>query len=90
MKNNIPFFFGTIGDPIGVNPFFSRGLGPKNNDVVIFCIVNKTMQTFDIVLVELDSIVLFYGMTLTTRTKVGMIRQNYNVIDRFKSRAEAK
>ena len=36
---------------ISVNPFFSRGWGQKNNDVVIFfCIIwSKTMQTFDIV-----------------------------------------
>ena len=32
------------------------------------------MQTFDIVLVEID--LLFYGMVLTKRRKVGMIRQN--------------
>ena len=34
--------------------------------------------------------VLFYGMVLNTRTKVGMIRQNYNVIDEISFRAKAK
>ena len=34
--------------------------------------------------------VLFYGMVLTTRTKVGMMRQNYNMIDGINFRAEAK
>ena len=36
-----------------------------------------------------DSMGLFYGMDLTT-TKVGMIRQNYNVIHGVNLRAEAK
>ena len=39
---------------------------------------------------QIDSIVLFYSMVLNTRTTVGMIRQNYNVIDGINFRAEAK
>ena len=31
-----------------------------------------------------------YGMALTSRTKVGMIRQNHNLIDRINFRSEAK
>ena len=44
------------------------------------------MQTYDnvwkkyIVLVEIDSMVLFFGMILTTRAGVGMLQQNYNAI----------
>ena len=54
------------------------------------------MQTFDIVskkyiiLVQIDSMVLFYGVFLTTRTKMGMIRQRYNGIEGINFRANAK
>ena len=34
--------------------------------------------------------VLFYGMFLTTRTKVGMMRQSYNGIDRINFRDNMK
>ena len=34
--------------------------------------------------------VLFYGMFLTTRTKMGKIRQSYNGIDAINVRADAK
>ena len=34
--------------------------------------------------------VLFCGMFLTTRTKMGMIRQSYNGIDGINFRADAK
>ena len=46
------------------------------------------MQTIDIVLVLID--LLFYGMVLTKRTKVGPIQQNYNIIDGINFRAVAK
>ena len=36
------------------------------------------------------SMVLFYGMFLTTRTKMGMIRESYNGIDGINFRADAK
>ena len=39
---------------------------------------------------EIDSIVLFHGMILTTITRMGMIRKNYNVIDGINFKAEAK
>ena len=33
---------------------------------------------------------LFYGMFFTARTKMGMIQQSYNEIDRINFRADAK
>ena len=63
-------------------------MGSKNNDNIFLHCQNKTVQTFDIVLIH--RLVLFYSMVLTTRTKVGMIRQNFNLIDEINFSAEAK
>ena len=43
-----------------------------------------------IVLVLIDLMGLFYGAVFTIRTKVGMIKQNYNVLDGVNYRADAK
>ena len=52
--------------------------------------------TFDIVskkciiLVQINSTVLFYNLFLTTRTKMEMMRQSYNAIDRIDFGANVK
>ena len=66
-----------------------RGWGTKINDFVIFLhrLKYKTMQTFDmmsnkfIVSVQINSMSLCHGIILTTRAKVRIIQQSYNLID---------
>ena len=98
MKNSMTFFFLTrrylLMPLMQIN--FSSRIGLKNNGV--FFLASSEIRRCKlltsckkcIILVYIDSMVLFYCMFLTTRTKMGMMRQGCDKIDRINFRANVK
>ena len=77
---------------IFVNPFSARGWGQKTNCVVIFLASSEIRRCKLLILCQklhCPRINRFDGaMVLTERTRVGMIRVNYNMTDEINFRAE--